>query len=409
MIPAAGRPGVLVIDEHPFQRRTLARRLSGLGVPRVLEAAGAADALELLRASSGSLALIVSDVGPPEAADIELLRRLAAEAPRASFALVSALDRTVLKPVEARAAECGLRVIGVLEKPPTDDALRAVLVRALATDGHSRTDGLHTARVARLEASPRVEELEPWFEPRLDLRTAHVRGAEVLVRWCRPGEAALGPVRLVEAAAAGLRGSPTVLALAACAARHLKQLPARELTLSIGVCPELLDEPRFADALVRTLAEEGASPREVVLEITAAAGARGEVAALDGLAPLRMRGFDLSLGGFGTGSCSLSQLVRAPLAELRIARALVSRLAGGGPDRLLVDSLILLARRLGLRSAAQGIETQAELDILVELGCEIGQGPLFAKPMAPAEWLRWMQGPSRPMWEPAPLSGTASR
>lgn len=122
---------VLVIDDHPFQRRTLARKLCGLGVPRVLQAAGSADALKLVRASGESLALIVSAVDMPEMDGLEFLRRLAAEAPCTAVAILSALDRARLKSIEAMACDCGLNLIGVLEKPVTDDALRAMLVRAL--------------------------------------------------------------------------------------------------------------------------------------------------------------------------------------------------------------------------------------------------------------------------------------
>jgi len=71
------------------------------------------------------------------------------------------------------------------------------------------------------------------------------------------------------------------------------------------------------------------------------------------------------------------------------------RLVTDGPDRMLVDSVITLARRLGLRTVAEGIETAAQLEILQQLGCETGQGYLFAKPMSVTEWLKWMEGPRR--------------
>ena len=123
---------VLVIEEHPFQRRALARRLNELGVPPVLEAAGGIDALELVRANTGSIALILSSIDVPEMDGLELLRALAAEAPRTAVAVLSTLDRASLRTIEAKAVEYGLHLIGMLEKPVTDDALRAVLVRALA-------------------------------------------------------------------------------------------------------------------------------------------------------------------------------------------------------------------------------------------------------------------------------------
>jgi EAL domain-containing protein (putative c-di-GMP-specific phosphodiesterase class I)/CheY-like chemotaxis protein len=394
----AGRSSVLVIDDHPFQRRTLARKLSALGVPSVLEAADGADALEHVRASAGSLALIVSDVDMPEMDGLEFLRRLAAEAPSTAVAVVSALDRSLLKSVEVMASEYGLHLVGVLEKPVTEDALRSMLVRALESRESARPRE-PDAGTAQLAEALRAGELVPWFQPKIDLRTAQVSGAEVLVRWQRAGVGPLPPDRFLEAVKASGLMLPMTLALAASAVRRLKELPARGLTLSLNVCPTLLDDPQFADALARTLTDAGASPQEVILEITESAAVRNQGAALENLARLRMRGFELSLDDFGTGFSALAQLVRAPVAEIKIDRSFVSRLAEGGADRLLVDSVIMLARRLGLRTVAEGIETQTELDILRELGCELGQGFLFARPMPADEWLRWMQGPPRPMWE----------
>jgi CheY-like chemotaxis protein len=135
MSALAGSSRVLVIEEHPFQRRALARRLNELGVPRVLEAAGSSEALEHVRASAGSIALILSSLDVPQMDGLELLRALGAEAPQIAVAVLSALDRAPLRMIEAGAAEYGLRLVGLLEKPVSDDALRAVLVRAFQAGG----------------------------------------------------------------------------------------------------------------------------------------------------------------------------------------------------------------------------------------------------------------------------------
>ena len=130
-----------------------------------------------------------------------------------------------------------------------------------------------------------------------------------------------------------------------------------------------------------------------MLEITESAAARNQGAALENLARLRMRGFDLSIDDFGTGFSSLAQLVRTPFSELKIDRSFVSRLEHGsrGPHARSTPSS-RMAHRLGLRTVAEGVETEAQLEILLQLDCDMGQGYLFAKPMPVTEWLRWMQG-----------------
>ena len=124
---------------------------------------------------------------------------------------------------------------------------------------------------------------------------------------------------------------------------------------------------------------------------TESAASRNQGAALENLARLRMRGFELSIDDFGTGHSSLAKLVRTPFSELKIDREFVAKVATDSSARTLVESIVAIARRLGLRTVAEGIETQAQREILIGLNCDMGQGYLFAKPMAAADWLKWMQ------------------
>ncbi len=84
--------------------------------------------------------------------------------------------------------------------------------------------------------------------------------------------------------------------------------------------------------------------------------------------------------------------MRTPFSELKIDREFVIKLATDPAARTLVESVIAIARRLGLRTVAEGIETEAQREILLDLNCDMGQGYLFGKPMAAAEWLQWMDG-----------------
>jgi len=180
--------------------------------------------------------------------------------------------------------------------------------------------------------------------------------------------------------------------VAARSAQYLGQIGPRGkgFTLSLNVCPTLLDDPEFAASLARVLVGAGATPEEVVLELTESAASRNQGAALENLARLRMRGFELSIDDFGTGHSSLAKLVRTPFSELKIDREFVTKLATDPAARTLVESMIAIARQLGLRTVAEGIETEAQREILIRLNCDMGQGYLFGKPMAADEWLRWM-------------------
>src|SRR6185295_7567329 len=133
---------------------------------------------------------------------------------------------------------------------------------------------------------------------------------------------------------------------------------------------------------------------------------RNQGAALENLARLRMRGFELSVDDFGTGFSSLAQLVRAPFSELKIDRSFVSRITSDSAARTLVESVIAMARRLGLRTVAEGIETEQQHEILLALDCDMGQGFLFARPMPVTDWLGWMKRERRLMGVPAVEDGS---
>ena len=388
---------VLVIDDHRFQRSVLTRMLKAIGIVNVLEAEDGIGALALVRAHRDSIMLIITDVDMPEMDGLELLRRLSEEAPQTAVAIHSALDRSLLKSIEVMAAAYGVDLISVLEKPVTEQALSEVVGRALERTANPK-QVFADADEAQVETAVKQHEFEPWFQPKVHLRSGQVSGAEVLVRWCRLHADPLPPDRfLTMVRESGMMRSLT-LAVAARSAEYLGKVGSRgkDFTLSLNVCPTLLDDPEFAASLARALTGAGAKPEEVVLEITESAASRNQGAALENLARLRMRGFELSIDDFGTGHSSLAKLVRTPFSELKIDREFVVKLATDPAARTLVESVIAIARRLGLRTVAEGIETEAQREILIELNCDMGQGYLFAKPMAASDWLQWMQGKQAP-------------
>jgi EAL domain-containing protein (putative c-di-GMP-specific phosphodiesterase class I)/CheY-like chemotaxis protein len=383
---------VLIIDDHRFQRSVLRRMLNAIGIANVLEAEDGTSALALIRAHGDSLMLIVTDVDMPQMDGLELLRRLSEEAPQTPVVIHSALERALLKSIEVMAAAYGVGLIGVLEKPVTEETLGEIVARALERTSTTRQI-VGDADEAQLASALKRHEFEPWFQPKLDLRSGRVSGAEVLVRWCRLDTDPLPPDRFLNTIRErGMMRSLT-LAVAARSAEYLGRVGERgkDFTLSLNVCPTLLDDPEFGASLAHALIGAGATPEEVVLEITESAAARNQGAALENLARLRMRGFDLSIDDFGTGYSSLAKLVRTPFSEVKIDREFVAKLTIDPAARTLVESIIAIARRLGLRTVAEGIETEAQHEILLGLNCDMGQGYLFAKPMPAAEWLQWMQ------------------
>jgi EAL domain-containing protein (putative c-di-GMP-specific phosphodiesterase class I) len=119
----------------------------------------------------------------------------------------------------------------------------------------------------------------------------------------------------------------------------------------------------------------------MILEITETAAMTEVAPALENLTRLRMRGFGLSVDDYGTGFSSLQQLTRVPFTEFKIDQSFVTGCAVNPSSRTIVESSAQMARRLGIKSVAEGVETQADWDLLKAVGCDQAQGYLIAKPM----------------------------
>jgi EAL domain-containing protein (putative c-di-GMP-specific phosphodiesterase class I) len=239
------------------------------------------------------------------------------------------------------------------------------------------------------------DELRVVYQPEIDLRTGELFGIEALVRWQHPTRGLLSPAAFLETAdRAGLLGRIGEQVLRT-ACRHVADLSARHpqltrLALAVNVAADQLVEPGFANLVDEVLADAGLEPARLYLEITEGAIIEDHDRTLRTLEQLHERGVHIALDDFGTGFSSLTHLHRFPLDLLKVDRSFVDRVVQGGRARTIVEATVALAHTLGLRCVAEGVETEEHLDELDALGCDIGQGYLWSKPLAPAELERWI-------------------
>jgi EAL domain-containing protein (putative c-di-GMP-specific phosphodiesterase class I) len=156
-----------------------------------------------------------------------------------------------------------------------------------------------------------------------------------------------------------------------------------DLQMGVNISPRHLRQPDLVPTVRDALDEHGLSSRNLVLEITESAVM--ETTAAPVLDALKALGVRLAMDDFGTGYSSLSQLRRFPLDLLKIDRSFVAGIADGEGSSI-AGAIVSVARALGLRTVAEGIEDAEQLSAVMELGCDLGQGFLFARPM-PAEEL----------------------
>ena len=254
---------------------------------------------------------------------------------------------------------------------------------------------------AALAGDPGAGAVTAAFQPIVDLATGRVVKAEVLARWTHPTRGPVPPgafvpvaedMGLVDALGAHmLRLGCAQLRRWQDAAAAAGRGPdgAEPVGVTVNVSGRSLDAGGVRAVVCAALAESGADPRGLTLELTESVAMRDPARVLTALTELAALGVRAALDDFGTGYSSLAYLHRYPLAVLKIDKSFVDGLDGPAPDphaAALVRTVVQLARALGLQTVAEGVETAAQRDALRALGCDLGQGYLFGRP-GPADAL----------------------
>jgi EAL domain-containing protein (putative c-di-GMP-specific phosphodiesterase class I)/ActR/RegA family two-component response regulator len=382
----------LVVEDHDFQRRALATLLSNHGA-KVYEAADGHAALKIIQDPARPVDIVISDLEMPGMDGMEFVRRIGESGRRISIILASALEPKLLASVGTMAEAYGVQLLGVVEKPITPAKLEP-LIRA-HQPGQSERPKAAARKYAldEIAAGLRSDQFEPFFQPKIELATGQVRGAEALARWRHPQHGVVAPfafIALLEEH--GLIDELTWVMLRKAAARcSAWRTAGLEMTVSVNLSLKSLGDTQIAERVTDLVRSQNLEPRHVILEVTESAAAAEVGRALENLARLRMKGFGLSIDDYGTGYSSMQQLTRIAFTELKIDRSFVANAARQESVRVILQSSLDMARKLGIHAVAEGVETQADYDLLRRLGCDLAQGYFVARPMDAEAYLRWVR------------------
>jgi EAL domain-containing protein (putative c-di-GMP-specific phosphodiesterase class I) len=231
-----------------------------------------------------------------------------------------------------------------------------------------------------------VDKGEVWvaYQPKLDLATRRIIGAEALARWTHPEKGPIAASEFVAAAEQSDRiGKLTDFVLdqaIAAAAQVNRKHPG--FGVAVNLSARLLSDRGFVLRLGAKLARLGLAPERLTLELTETAALAGTGAEIEMITALRDLGVTISIDDYGTGLSTLDYLKRIPASEIKIDQSFVKGLADNRSDRLMVQSTISLAQSLGRKVVAEGVERRDVLDALVEMDCDIAQGFIIGRPMS---------------------------
>jgi len=225
-------------------------------------------------------------------------------------------------------------------------------------------------------------EFELYYQPQVDLNTGSVVGVEALIRWRHPSMGMVRPDRFINLAEETGLIVPIgawVLQTACRQNRDWQHAGYGPLRIGVNLSARQFAEPGLARQIARVLEDTGMAPHELEIEITESLVMEDVEGAIRTMAELKTMGVKLSIDDFGTGYSSLSYLRRFPVDVLKIDRSFVHDLACSEDAAALVSAIIELARGLGMRVIAEGVETEAQLDYLRRRGCDEVQGHVYAR------------------------------
>lgn len=309
--------------------------------------------------------------------------------------------------VAGRALQPGC-FIGVASHPSCGDDAKSLIQNATTAMQQAREHSKNTIRnfdssfndeienqlylQRELENAIAEQSLEPYYQPIYDIQNNKLAGAEALLRWILPEKGFIPPDIFIPIAehCELMQDVSTLVINKVC--EHYKTIQSKvkqPFYISVNLSTQELDQSlpqRIEDIFQRT----NTSPKHIALEVTESLLMDDPKESRITLAYCKRMGNVILIDDFGTGYSSLSHLSKLPLDRLKIDRGFVMDMETNEQNMVIVKSTIQLAHGLGLKVVAEGVETQEQLDLLRELGCDCIQGYFFAKPMPASDFVTWL-------------------
>jgi EAL domain-containing protein (putative c-di-GMP-specific phosphodiesterase class I)/FixJ family two-component response regulator len=359
--------------------------------------------------------LVVLDLALGQTDAVEVIRKLEVLKFKGRVLLISGRHEGALKEIERIGRSHGLVMLEPLQKPFRMAELKSRLETAptLATAAKTsrQSSANPPAAVTRVDFAEALGKnwLEVWYQPKVDLRSLRICGAEALIRARHPERGVISPVDLLPPA-----GDPLYRPLSIFVIRQSMMEWERfaergfPLKLAVNVPASVVNEPGFVDIVRQMIPPDPKFPG-LVIEITEDEIIRDPEWVREIATQLRLYNARISLDDFGSAYASLSRLKDLPFSEIKLDTSFVTGCAADALKRGLCQTVVDLAQRFGASSCAEGVETADELRCLTKLGFDTAQGYLFAKPMPAREFLHLLAARQiDPVWPGVSTAGAST-
>jgi len=344
--------------------------------------------------------IMVLDLNMPEMDGIEVMRRLAGMNNPPALILISGHDVGVLHSAEKLGSAHKLNILTSLDKPIHLSKFQNLLIDYCSNIGSTNNQvAINTDN--GIDADELLYALENQqmilhYQPQFNIKTKKITGCEALVRWQHPQKGLIYPddfIPLIEENGWMELLTSQVIRKAIKQEQYWKNTNV-PTPISVNISADDITSLALPEQLSTLLEENKFDPTMLTLEVTESALMGELVTSLDILTRLRLKGIELSIDDFGTGYSSLSQLHKIPFSELKIDRSFVMSMIQDSEAKAIVKTCIMLGHELNMKIIAEGVESEKHLDLLAKMGCDIGQGYYFSRPISAEEMTNYLQAHS---------------
>ncbi|HLG80967.1 MAG TPA: EAL domain-containing response regulator [Bradyrhizobium sp.] len=384
---------LLVVDDDLVQRTIIGKIGAKIGFDVVIASTFEAAAAML---EQDSFDVMTLDLSLGEHDGVELLRLVADHGLHSMpIVVISACDERVLNSTRRIAEGLKLSLTDCLIKPLSLDRLKEALFAPRGAKAAKGSEApTHDVTRERLLAALRNDEFFIEFQPKVELATGKVVGAEALARWRAAGLGLVAPAEFIPLAEQfGLMPALTerTLSLAIAGGRRLvERYPG--FGIAVNISGSLLTDLALPEKIEDILRKEGMPAHALVAEITETTAMADVDRAMDILVRLRIKNIGAAIDDFGTGYSSLAALARLPFSELKIDQSFVKGCEEDPDMTKIVEASVGLARAFNMKVVVEGVDSPESLARMRRAGCDIGQGYIFAPSMTverTEDWIMW--------------------
>ena len=386
---------ILLIDDDPTQLAILTAYLSSRRILDIHEARDGESARRLIEANEQPFTMIITDLSMPNLDGFEFLKVLGQMKYQGEVVIISGHENILLESAASLGKMHGLTISGQIRKPLTKFALDRLFSQPPGKQPTKFHNNPNSMAVEEIIRGLSHNEFFPYYQPKIDLLSGKIVGAEALARWAHKEHGLISPAAFIPVAEANDLISEITMSIFAQVISDLEKGGAawNGMKLSFNLPARMVSDINLPDLLSSKLARKGLSNSALCIEITESGMVEFDPVTIEVLSRLRIKGFDLSIDDFGTGAANIANLKVFPYNELKIDQSFINNVLTDAFSAETVRTSITLARQLGLRIVAEGIENDEVLQFVKSKGIDQAQGYLFSKPVPVKEMTALFENP----------------